>query len=157
MTAASDLRQVVSGVETDQQPTPSTSRRVRAVLSDTYAFIRSAEANKAIAAVTVEDLMSEQIKRNGDSDQSGKSQYDPYAYDPENPQAAGEEPEERANFIGGSDTGRATKLDRLMAMKNELDAVIDTVKNMTLAEVADFDEYSDASEDATPTEQEELG
>lgn len=132
---------------------PSKSRRLREVLSDAYTFIRSAESNRALATVTLEELMGDQIKRNGDSDSSNSSQYNPYSYEPDKNKPASEEPEKRANFLGGSDTGRPTKLDMLLAIKNELEAVVKEVKNSQPLEVAGREEYSDASEVAAPSEE----
>jgi len=146
---------IVLDIEEGQEE--STSRRVREVISDAYAFIVSAEANKAIATVTLEDLMGDQIKRNGESDLSNASQYNPYAYDVSKDAPAGDEPEERANYLGGADTtvvdvdgtevqSRPTKLDRILAIKAELEGVIEEVKAATPVQVADASSYTDAGE-----------
>jgi hypothetical protein len=135
----------------------STSRRVREVLSDAYSFIRSAEANKAIATVTLEDLMGDQIKRNGETDLSNASQFNPYSYDVKEDVPAGGEPEERANFIGGADISvvtidgekvqsRPTKLDSILAIQAEIESVIEEVKAATPVRVADAKTYTDAGE-----------
>lgn len=136
---------------------PKPSRRVRAVLSDALAFVRAAEANKAIAAVTIEQLIGDHIKRIGDTKSSASSRYNPYSYDPNDPPPAGKEPEGRANFIGGSDLGRPTKLDIILALKNEIDAVVDEIKGVEPSAVADAEEYEDGVADYTAIESEELG
>jgi hypothetical protein len=139
------------GVVGEYKPDPGgKSRRLRAVLSDAYAFVRSAEANQALATVTLEELMGDQIKRNGDSDESSAHQYNPYAYDPDKKAPAGEGPEARANFLGGSDTNRPTKLDRLLAIQNELSAVIEDIRKTSPTDVASGGEYQDLSEVAAP-------
>ena len=115
------LNQTVLDIEEGAEAT--TSRQIREVISDAYAFIMGAEANKAIATVTLEDLMEDQIKRNGESAKSNASQYNPYSYDSKD-EPAGQEPETRANFPGGADLtvvtidgeevqARPTKLDRV--------------------------------------------
>ena len=43
--------------EIEENLTPSMSKRLRAIASDAFAFIRSEEANKAFATVALEDLM----------------------------------------------------------------------------------------------------
>lgn len=128
-------------------PEPSVARKLREVLSDAYTFIRSAESNKALATVTLEELMGDQIKRNGASEDAKKTKYNPYSYDPEKDKPASQEPEKRVTFfVSGSDTGRPTKLDMLFAIKNELDDVVKEVKKMTPVEVAGRKVYQDASE-----------
>lgn len=148
----SSINQVVDGVEDNLEP--KVSRRFRAVLSDAYAFVRSVEANAALATVTLEELMGDQIKRNGEEELSNAAQYNPYSYDPEKTDGAGTEPEERANFLGGTDTNQPTKMDRVLAIKSELTAVIEEIKAMKPIEVADAAEYADASEVAAPEEDE---
>ena len=153
---------IVLDIEQGQEPT--TSRRIREVISDAYAFIMSAEANKAIATVTLEDLMGDQIKRNGESDLSNASQYNPYSYDTKEESPAGGEPEERANYLGGADTtvvsvdgtevqSRPTKMDRILAIQAELEGVIEEVKKATPVQVADASTYADAGEVALEEEE----
>lgn len=132
--------EIVQTIEDKLEPNPS--RKLRAVISDAFSFIKSREANAALATVTFESLMSEQIARNGESDGSESSKYNPYAHDPENPLPSGLEPGERTNFAGGSDTGRPTKIEMIQALQNEIDAVVDEVKQMKVVEVADASEYS---------------
>ena len=125
---------------------PDTSKKLRAVISDAYAFVRSAEANRALATVSLEDLIGDQIKRNGDSDKSLAAQFDPYSYDPDAP--ASEETYEGANFLGAADTGRPSKLAFIEAIKRELSDVITQIKEMPPSEVAEAEEYTDAVEDS---------
>jgi len=121
---------------------PNASRKVRAVISDAYAYIRSGAVNKALATVTFETLMGEQILRNGDSDKASSSEYNPYAYDPAKPLPEGVEPGKRSNYAGGSDTTRPTKIEMILALKNEIDGVVGQVKKTEMIEVADASEYS---------------
>ena len=82
------------------------SQRLRQILADAFSFVRSAELNQAIATVTIEDLMFDQIKRNGESNNSNYAQYSPYDYDPKNPKPAGVATGNVVKFLGGSDTSR---------------------------------------------------
>ena len=124
--------------------TPSTERRLREALSDAYAFVRSVESNRAFATVTLEQLINDQIRRNGDTKTSNASQYNPYSLDQDAP--ASEEPATRANFLGAADTGRPTKLDFVLALKEEIGNVVESVKNTEVVDVAEAEEYTDAVE-----------
>lgn len=121
---------------------PNPSRKLRAVISDAFAFIKSREANAALATVTYESLISEQIARNGETDNSNSSQYNPYAFDPDKPLPEGIEPGKRANFAGGSDTGRPTKIEVVQALQNEIDAVVDQISKLEVVEVADASQFT---------------
>jgi hypothetical protein len=147
------LNLILESEETDPKP----ARRLRAAVSDAFAFVRSVEANKAIATVTLEDLIGEAIVRYGESDSSNAAQYNPYSFDPakseESP--AGEKASERANFIGGFPLDRPNRLDQLLALEAELGAVIEEIKSMEPIEVADADEYPDADDESPPTFEEE--
>ena len=81
---------------------PVTSRCIREVLSDAYAFIRSAEANAALATVTLDELIGDQINRNGDTDRSNAAQYNPYSFKAGKDAPEGIEPTDRANFLGAA-------------------------------------------------------
>ena len=143
-------------LESDEEE-PKPARRLRAAVSDAFAFVRSVEANKALATVTLEDLIGEVITRYGESDSSNAAQFNPYSFDPakEGETPAGTESSERANFIGGFPLDRPTKLDRLLALENELGAIIEEIKSREPIEVADTDEYTDADEEAPPTFEDE--
>jgi hypothetical protein len=130
-----------------ENTTPSASRKLRQVLADTFTFIRSREANQALATVTFEELMGDQIKRNGESDASNSSQYTPYAFDPDKPLPAGVAPAKRVNFVGGADTTRPTKIQMIQAMQTEVEAVVEDIKKMPLTTVVDYGDY--ASENVT--------
>jgi hypothetical protein len=138
-------------------PEPKAYAKLREVVSDAYAFIRSAEANQAFATVTLEALMVDQILRNGESDQSKTSEYNPYSYDPTKSAPAGTEniPSVVKNFAGGSDTGSPSKLVRLAALTNELSRVIDEIKRIQPVELADSEEYTAMAEISVPEEEEE--
>jgi len=131
---------------------PSTGKRLRDAIADAFSFIRSAEANSAFATVTIEQLMGDQIQRNGESERSNAAQYDPYSYNPDAIEEAGKSEVARANFLGGSDTNRPTKLDRLLAIVNELDQVVEEVKDQEPIEVASPEEYTDVADVAAPEE-----
>ena len=138
----------------ERNTTPRIDRKLREVLADAYTFVRSAEANQAFATVTIEQLMEDQIKRNGESEGANKSQFDPYSYDPSKPASIGQEPQTRANFIGGADTTRAAKRDFILAIKNELTSVIKSIKEIPPEEVAPGSEYIDATEVGPPISKE---
>lgn len=118
-------------------------RNVRAVIADAYTFVRSAESNQALDTVTLENLISDQIKRNGESALSNANQYNPYGYDPNNPPPPGQTPA-RANFAGGSDTSRPTKIDAITAIKNEVSATVQSIKDNP--ELWQVDDYIEAAE-----------
>jgi hypothetical protein len=126
------------------------AKRLASVVADAYAFIRSEEASAAIAEVTLEQLINDQILRNGDSERSNKSKYDPYSYDPKKTEAASEEPTKRANFPGGSDTGRPTKLDRVLAIVNNIADVVSQIKSMEVDEVVKEETWSEKASIAAP-------
>ena len=132
----------------DEGAETTPGRRLRAAISDAFAFIRSAEANQAFATVTLEELMNDQINRNGDSDRSNAAQYDPYSYDPEKVEPSSAEPAERANFLGGADTGRPTKLDRVLALVNSIEDIVKQIKDKEPVDVADPEEYTGKLETA---------
>jgi len=156
MSSPSSLKSSVN-VDIPPNPDPNASRRVQMVIADTYSFIRGAEANKAISAITFEELISDQIKRNGTSDEAQAAQFTPYDYDPENSaKPAGLKPQEKVLSAGGSDVGRPSKLSRLLAIKSVLSSTIDAVKKLEPLELSDEKAYADSAEDATPTEAEEL-
>lgn len=127
-------------------------KNVKELLSDAMTFVRSAEANQALAAVTLEELIGDQIARNGDTASANKSQFNPYAYDPNKTQTASDEPNEVANFVGASDTGGPTKLERVLALQNELVSVVTELKKLDPAEVADPEEYAAEIFDQLPEE-----
>lgn len=135
-------------INSSQQP--NAAKKLRDVVADAYSFIRGAEANNAFATVTLDTLISEQIKRNGESSGSNSAQYDPYSYDPTKPIPAGQAPATRANFLGASDTTGTTKLDRVLAIHNNIVDTITQIKNLPLVDVADATAYNDAATLAPP-------
>lgn len=134
---------------------PEVSRKLRVVLADTFTFIRSREANREAATVTFEQLMGDQIKRNGDTDQANASQYDPYRYDPSKPAPEGVEPAKRANFLGGTDTNRPTKIEMIRAMQNEIEGVVEEVKKLGVITVSNYAEYANENAPESPAVVEE--
>jgi len=135
---------------------PETSKvsgkNIREILADAFTFIRSVESNQALAAVTLEELMGDQMKRNGETAQANASQYNPYGYDPMKAQPASMTPTEVANFLGGSDTGGPTKLERILAIKNILTDLVAEIKTTEPLEVAGAQEYADQVLDQLPEE-----
>jgi hypothetical protein len=124
---------------------PSAYRKLREVVADAYSFIRSMDANQAFATVTLEELMGDQIKRNGEGALSNASQFNPYSYNTQTGLPAGLEPGERANFLGAADGGAPTKFDRILAIKNNLVDTINDIKTIPLIEVADTPAYTDVN------------
>jgi histidinol dehydrogenase len=131
--------------------TTEATRRIFQGLSDLFVFVRSQEANKAIAAVTAEDLIQEQVKRNGDTALSNTTKYNPYAFDFSKPPPQSQQPLDRANFLSGSDINLPTKMDRLVAIENEMDKLIQDVKNIPPDALRDFQEESDMAADSITT------
>lgn len=148
--AETDLLHLVLESEAED---PNPGRRLRAVISDAFAFVRSAEANLALATVTLEDLVGEVITRYGETVDSNASQFNPYSFDPSKAeeQPAGTKPTERANFIGGFPLDRPNKLDRLLALEAELEAVIEDIKTQEPIKVSDQSEFTDGDEESPPT------
>lgn len=102
-------------------------RRILEVISDAFSFVRSAEANAALATVTLEELINDQILRNGETEKSNANQFTPYNYEPSKEAPEGESAP-RANFASGVDSTRPTKIDFITAVQNELSAVIEEIK-----------------------------
>jgi hypothetical protein len=127
--------------------TTAVQRKIRQTLSDLFTFVRSQEVNRAIAAVTQEQLIEEQILRNGESSLSSRSQFNPYSYNPDEAQPASEQSLKRANFAGGSDVNLPTKMDRLVALKNELDDLVEEIKNIPPSEISAPDITDSSDED----------
>lgn len=142
MTSPSPDNSLTTQVDISVESNPQ--RRFRQVLSDAFAFVRGVEANKAIASITLDQLIEDQIARNGESVASNNSRYDPYTYDPNQQTPASEERSEPVNYAGGSDTGAPTKLEKLSALKEAVNAVVDDLTQGDPLEIADFEEYSDA-------------
>lgn len=136
--------------QVDSSLKPSAEKKLRDVVADAYSFIRGAEANQAFATVTLDTLIGEQIKRNGESSRSNSAQYDPYSYDPAKPGPSGLAPATRANFLGASDTEGPTKLDRVLAIQNNIVDTITQIKGLQLVDVADAKAYNDAAALASP-------
>ena len=129
-------------------------RRVLEVISDSFAFVRSAEANAALATVTLEELINDQILRNGETDKSNSNQFTPYNYERGKETPEGESAP-RANYAGGSDVSRPTKIDWILAVQNELSAVIEEIKDnpSTVEDYTESVEAGFAEEDVTEGEE----
>jgi hypothetical protein len=124
-------------------------KKLRTVINDGFTFVRSYETSRALGAVTIEDLINEQIARNGETEKSKKNKYDPY----EEIEVASEntpvvtEGKEVGNFVSGTESTNPTKMDRLLAMKNAMTATIDLIKSYDPTEIADIETYDDAAEE----------
>jgi hypothetical protein len=142
---------LTSYVEENFAPNPG--KKLREAVSDAVTFIHSMEINQAIATVTLEQLMGDQIKRNGESARSNAAQYDPYTYSPNKKEGASKEEEARANFLGGTDLNRPTKLDRVLAVANTIVGVIDEIKKLSPTEVSGAMAYSDVADVGSPEDE----
>ena len=141
---ANNTLEVFNGIpdSTSTAQAASAEKNLRAVLNDAFTFLRSYEANQAFATITLENLIADQIKRNGDTARSNTAQYDPYSYNPSIEETASGTPVERANFLGGADTTRPTKLDRISAVMNHIQAVMVEIQATQPVDVASPEEYS---------------
>jgi hypothetical protein len=116
--------------------TTKVQREIRRTLADMYTAVRSGEANRAIQAVTITQLLQEQVLRNGDTDASNARQFTPYSFDPDAVVPASQQPLGRANFLSGTDTNNPTKLDRVLALKNIISDLVDQVKELPVEDVS---------------------
>ena len=137
---------------TDENQKSSAPKLLREVIGDAFTFLRSYEANQAFATITLENLITDQIARNGDTARSNAAQYDPYSCNPAVEEAASGAPAERANQLGGADTKRPTKLDRVLAVMNSIQAVVTTIQTSLSIDVANPEEYSSKIGVSTPTQ-----
>lgn len=110
-------------------------RQIRRGIADAFSFVRSQEANRRIQSVTFNQLLAEQLQRNGETERLGKAINNPYSYDPETAEPASAIPVSRANFVGGTDTGNMTKLDRVVYLRNAISDLVDTVKSIDPEEI----------------------
>lgn len=129
--------------------------KLRAVIGDAITFVRSAEINQALSSVTIEDLMAEQIARNGESKKSEERKYDPYGFVAGKPQDASNDfasvskSSPPGNFVSGTNIDNPTKIDRLMAIKNQIEGTVEAMRSYDPKELADVEDYSDASDTST--------
>lgn len=134
-------------------------KAMRLLISDAFSFVRSQESNKALASVTLDQLMAEQIARNGESSESQESVYNPYDYVPK---AEAEVPSSTSSskvspaFTTGISAQRSedgtylapSKLDRLEAIKATLNEAINTYAELE----QEFTEEMDEQEEDGPIE-----
>lgn len=128
-------------------------RRIRLILSDTFSFVRGMEANKGIAAVSMNQLIREQILRNGTTLDAASSQYDPYLIDFAKVSEASKLAVDPINPVSGSDMNQPTKCDRIRAIQTQLETTIEEVKRTDPAEFrpepsTDEEDYAIASTEA---------
>lgn len=127
-----------------------TLRKIRAILGDSHTFVRSMEANRDLESVTMEDLMEEQIQRNGEQDGSNLKEFNPYAYEPGEATPSGNDPPRIGNFVSGTDAANPTKLDRVTALENVISATVSQLKEMEPEDIADVEDYIDAEDEVPP-------
>jgi len=128
--------------EREAKDTIKKANKFRNVLADAFSFIRSVEVNRALSVVKLEDMMNEQISRNGESSKSASKKYDPYTFrtsedlasDNVQPVAIEGEP---GNFITGTEGLNPTKMDRLTALKNAINTAIDSIKAVDPKDLTD--------------------
>lgn len=136
--------------------TPPIQRRTIQVLADAFTAVRSAAANQAISAVTLDQLINDQILINGESTDSNNSRFDPYSFDPNNIEPAGDAAITPALFAGGTDTTRPTKSARLLAIKNNLKAVVEELKKVPPQDLKDLLALEEADQDPILSAQADL-
>lgn len=110
-----------------------------------YTFVRSQEANRAVQSVTFNQLLAEQLQRNGETERLNKAANNPYSLDPDKIEPATSIPLARANFLSGTDTGNLTKLDRVVYLKNAISDLVDTVKGIDPEEIVNADLTDDTA------------
>jgi hypothetical protein len=144
---------IENSTEIAEKLDPNRSKVLRNVIGDAFAFVRSAEINQAFATVTFEELIEYQILRNGESAKSAAAQYNPYSYDPSAPPPAGAQPpapSKTADFLAGTELGRPTKMDRLLAILNAITDVVTQISAVDPIEVANYAAYVDNLESTIP-------
>lgn len=109
---------------------------IRGALSDVYAFVRSREANKKLANVSVLDLIEEAIQRNGTSEDAARFATSSEETPEENTPAS-QTPLNSANFVSGTSINQPTKLDVITALQSELDGLIDEIKSIEPVDLLD--------------------
>ena len=101
---------------------------VRRKLADAATTVRTLEANKSIANVSLLELISEQIARNGETT-TGNSNATSNNPSSEN-QVASAVPINATNLISGTDTGLLTKIARLNQLQASLTSLISSLKDI---------------------------
>jgi len=121
------------------------NKRLRAILNDAFAFVRAYEATANLAQVSLEDLMAEQLARNGSSEASDKAKYNPYAIPVVEEDGSSSESTPEVSdyqttgvFVSGTEMTNPTKMDRLLALKNEIEAATESAKKF-IPEVEDYE------------------
>ena len=135
-------------------------RRFRLLLNDALAFVRSVEVNRALQGIGWEELMNEQIQRNGESSTSAEKQYNPYSHDPLGTPVSGEVAPKvesygpAGNYVSGTNEANPTKFDRILALEAEIEGAVLNIMNTDPEFMADPQERAD--EDASAPLPEEL-
>jgi hypothetical protein len=121
-------------------------------LGDAFTFIRSCEVNQAFAAVTMAQLINDQIARNGSSQEAKQSTYNPYSYDPTKTAPASQGSAQTPNnTVSGADTNQPTKLDRIVALVNNIQNIVQAIQKLPLVEVADPTDYANSVQNSSGT------
>lgn len=115
-----------------------TQKRIRATIGSVYAFVQSREVNRALSSVSIEQLMVEQILRNGSTDNAKKYETSSSATTDENNRTpATQVPINTSNFVSGTDAYSASKIEQLNSLQSELNGLIDVIKNIDPIQILD--------------------
>jgi hypothetical protein len=112
-------------------------RRFRLLINDAFALVRSLEIRRALEAAGWEELIQEQITRNGDTQRSRDALYNPYAFNPDEqapiggaaPPVEEQGAQGHGNYLSGTAINNPTKMDRLVALEAEISEAVDDIKN----------------------------
>lgn len=125
---------------------------MRHVIADGYVFVRSSELNRAIGAVTIEQLMFDHRQRLV-GEATTDHPFNPYEFDPSKEPPATSDPVRGSNQLGGVDTGLPTRKERVLAIQNTLGAAIDQLKALGELEFVGT-ELEDTAEGVAPDAEE---
>lgn len=130
--------------------TQQAQRRIRETIGSVYAFVRSREANRALASVTFEQLIAEQIARNGETESLNKNATSDSAT-PEGTQPATQTPINTTNFVSGTDINIPSKIEQLDALQSELEGLVEVIKQLDPDELRDPVQEDEESSDPITT------
>ncbi len=99
---------------------------IRRQLSDVVTVVRSIEINRAFSNVSLVELISEQVARNGETTSASQNATsgEPTAQS----QVASARPINATNFLSGSDTSLPTRIERLVQLQTGLSDLITSIK-----------------------------
>jgi len=125
---------------------------IRMLFGDAFAFVQSMKVNQTLSTVTLDQLIDEQIKRNGESSRSQKSKYDPYNFKSEVDSPAGLTTEPADSFqlsnpVSGTNLSNPTKLDRLLAISSAIESVVNEIMKEKPSDLILDEKYWDADQE----------